>query len=274
MTTTIAWMSQSGTGRRTFYLGADSRGTPFHEGGVTSNSEKKTYASKVTPEIFCLSGDLQWGNNFLRMLVNYLKVGKCSSTLGYIDRPYEFCKQSFANPPRKPICQLEVLYGVRRGAGRTSTFHLFELKHTGAKDSNWSVAAVGLKNVQKNTSSSVFAGGKGGCAHLKHQKWLSGGDQGDVSRTSFWSLCDLVEGKPVNNIDTGGVPQLVKIDQCGCASEVGVYYFGKPTVSGSRVTAPALSTKFWVNENFTHLDPKTMEPWSLGSKYGRRFSAR
>jgi hypothetical protein len=101
------------------------------------------------------------------------------------------------------------------------------------------------------------------------QKWIARGDQGEVARTCFWSLCDLVDGKPRKDILTGGYPQLIKLDQTGNGLAVGVRYYDAPTVYGSRVSVPHLSASVWVDETFTNLNPRSLKPFSNAQRYGR-----
>lgn len=125
MTTVTAWLSVSATGTRTFYLGADSQGTSFQTGNAVSLREKKVFDSACTPEIFALSGDLQWGSSFLRRLLVEVSRGSVGSSLGTKKRVEEFCGLSCANPPAAPICGLEILYGAFLGRAmiEKSAFH-------------------------------------------------------------------------------------------------------------------------------------------------------
>lgn len=270
MTTTASWLSVSGSGKRTFYLGADSLGTAVSGRIEDNRSIKKVCASSATPEVFVFAGDASWGAEFLRG-ASALAHGKQSPPLGTSDRAREVCALRCAKPPRVFVCELDVLYGVREGTGRQSHFRLFQLKHSGVTDEEWSVTAVGEKQLAHKRSTRVYSSGFGGKTYGHHQKWVSSGPQGDVSRTCFWALSDLVEGRPRNNLMTGGVPQLVKLDQSGSGADVGVKFYGRSTLhGGGLVTSPKSMTKFWVDQNFTSLDHDTMQPWSRGQNYERR----
>lgn len=269
MTTTTAWLSVSATGTKTFYLGADSQGTSLRTGQAVSLREKKVFNSASTPEIFALSGDLHWGSSFLRRLLIEIDRGLIGSTLGTKGRAEEFCILSCASPPLVPICELEILYGVRDDANNSAGFLIYRLHHTGSTSSSWQVNQVGVRELGSDMSALVYNSGLGGSANKKRQKWISDGDQGNVARTCFWSLCDLINGIPSRSFMTGGHPQLLKLDQHGFGKVVGVKFNGVPTVYGRRTTAPQSFADYWVDENFTQLDPKTLEKYKHGQRYGR-----
>lgn len=274
MTTTTAWLSVSATGTRTFYLGADSQGTSLQTSQAVSLREKKVFNSASTPEIFALSGDLHWGSSFLRRLLIEIDRGLIGSSLGTRRRAEEFCRLSCASPPLVPICKLEILYGVRDDASKSADFLIYRLHHTGSASSSWQVNQVGVRELGSDMSALVYNSGLGGSANKKRQKWISDGDQGNVARTCFWSLCDLINGIPSRSFMTGGHPQLVKLDQHGSGKVVGVKFNGVPTVYGRRTTAPQSFAHHWVDENFTQLDPKTLEKYKHGQRYGRGVQGR
>ncbi len=274
MTTVTAWLSVSGTGEKTFYLGADSQGTSLQSGQAVSMREKKVSESACTPEIFALSGDLQWGQSFLRQLLKEIRRNSFRSSLGTKKRASEFCGLSCANPPMVPSCELEILYGVRGDAKMSSDFKMYRLHHAGRVGSNWNVSQVGESGLKSKKSAHVYSSGLGGRANKARQKWIAEGDQGDVAQTCFWSLCDLVNGIPSNSFMTGGHPQLVKLDQNGVGQAVGVKFNGVPTVYGRRTTNPQCFAGVWVDENFTHLNPETLEKYSQAQRYGRGVSGR
>lgn len=274
MTTTTAWLSVSATGTRTFYLGADSQGTSLQTGQAASLHEKKVFDSACTPEIFTLSGDLRWGSSFLRRLLNEISRGSVESSVGTKKRAEEFCRLPCASPPLAPSCELDILYGARGDANKSADFQMYRLHHAGNTSSNWKVDQVGERGLSSEKSALVYSSGLGGCANKDRQKWISEGDQGTVARTCFWSLCDLINGIPSNSFMTGGHPQLVKLDQHGCGKVVGVKFSGVPTVYGRRTTAPHSFANYWVDENFTQLDPKTLEKFKNGQRYGRGDQGR
>ena len=274
MTTVTAWLSVSATGKRTFYLGADSQGTSFQTGQAVSLREKKVFDSTCTPEIFALSGDLQWGQSFLRQLLKEIRRNAIRSLLGTKERAEEFCELPCATLPMVPICELEILYGARCDTKTSADFQMYRLHHTGRVGSSWSVNHVGESELNSLTSEHVYSAGLGGCANKKRQKWITEGDQGNVARTCFWSLCDLVNGIPSKSFMTGGHPQLVKLDQHGFGHAVGVKFNGVPTVYGRRTTNPQSFAEFWVDENFTQLNPETLEKYSQAQRYGRGKSGR
>jgi hypothetical protein len=274
MTTITAWLSVSGTGTRTFYLGADSQGTSPETGKPISNHVKKLFVSDATAETFAFAGDVNWGEHFLRNLCLAIKAGKLSAPVASIDRVVEFSKQSFAKLPQRPNCGLEVLYAARSGDGLESEFHLYHLLHEGTSPSSWQICRRGTQELASTKSNLVHSSGLGGKPHAGRQRWIASGPQGDVARTSFWSLCDLVNGVPRNDLMTGGFPQLTKLDQAGTGLAVGVKYHGLPTVYGRTVTTPSAAAGVWVDHNFTQLDPKTLEPYSKTQLYARRESGR
>jgi len=274
MTTTIAWLSVSATGTRTYYLGADSQGTSIQTGQAVSLREKKVFNCVSTPEIFTLSGDLSWGQSFLRRLLTKIDRGLVGASLGTKIRAEEFCKLSCASPPTAPVCELEILYGVRDDANKAANFQLFRLHHAGTASARWQVDQVGVIELGSKKSALVYSSGRGGNANKDRQKWISNGDQGDVARTCFWSLCDLINGIPSTSFMTGGHPQLVKLDQQGCGKAVGVKFNGIPTVYGRRTTEHQSWAQHWVDENFTQLNPKTLEKYKQGQRYGRGLQGR
>jgi len=274
MTTVTAWLSVSATGKRTFYLGADSQGTSLQTGRAVSLREKKVFDSAFTPEIFGLSGDLHWGQHFLRRLLIEIGRGSFLSSIGTQKRAEEFCALACAKPPVAPICALEILYGARGDAEMPTGFQMYRLHHTGSVSSSWKVDQVGNNGLSSEKSSLVYSSGLGGVANKKRQKWISEGDQGNVARTCFWSLCDLVNGIPSNSFMTGGHPQLVKLDQHGCGKAIGVKFNGIPTVYGRRTTNPQSFANVWVDQNFIQLDPETLEKYSQAQRYGRDVSGR
>ena len=274
MTTMVSWLSVSGTGKRTLYIGADSQGTSVTNGAVASNSVRKVWFSSTTPEIFSFSGDVGWGQSFLRTLVAKIKNEQVLASIGSTERAQEISDLACSRPPDSAASALEVFYAVREGTGRSASFHLHQLTHTGNSSDSWAVRAVAIDKLTKGVSTPVFAGGFGGQTSVQRQGWIASGDQGNVARTCFWSLCDLVDGKPRNDIMTGGYPQLVKLDETGTGLVVGVKYHSVPTVFGSRSTNPQQSAKVWVDETFTQLDPRTMKPYSRAQRYGRRQDGR
>lgn len=274
MTTVTAWLSVSATGTRTFYLGADSQGTSFQTGQAVSLREKKVFKSASTPEIFALSGDLSWGQSFLRQLLTEIDRGSVGLSLGTKRRAEEFCRLSCASPSLATICELEILYGVRDDSNIAARFQIYRLHHAGSASARWQVDRVGVNNLGSEKSAHVYSLGRGGKANKDRQEWISGGDQGNVARTCFWSLCDLINGKPSNSFMTGGHPQLVKLDQHGCGKVVGVKFNGVATVYGRRTTDPQSFANYWVDENFTQLDPKTLEKFKSGQRYGRGVQGR
>lgn len=274
MTTITAWLSVSATGTKTFYLGADSQGTSLQTGQAVSLREKKVFASAATPEVFALSGDLNWGSSLLRRLLIEIDRGSVCSSLGTKRRAEEFCGLACAKPKSAPICELEVLYGVRAGENESASFKMFRLHHAGRASSSWHVDQVGADELGGDVSAHVLSSGLGGDANKQRQKWISEGDQGNVARACFWSLCDLINGIPSSSFMTGGHPQLVKLDQHGCGSAVGVKFNGVPTVYGRRTTAPESFANYWVDENFTQLDPKSLEKYKQGQRYGRGVQGR
>lgn len=254
---------------RTFYLGADSQGTSLRTGRAVSLHEKKVFDSSSTPEIFAISGDHNWGSYFLRRLLIEIERGSVGSTPGTQNRAEEFCKLSCASPPQAPICELEVLYGVRTDKNQSAHFQLYRLHHTGTAGASWKVDPVGLRELGSDASTLVYSSGAGGKANKCKQDWIAKGDQGNVARTCFWSLCDLINGVPSKDFMTGGHPQLVKLDQLGCGKVVGVKFNGVPTVYGRRTNAPESFAHYWVDENFTQLDPITLKKYKHGQQYGR-----
>ena len=274
MTTVTTWMSISATGTKTLYFGADSQGTSPFSGQAVSLREKKVFNSLSTPEIFTLSGDLTWGASFLRRLLSEIGNRTLVSPIGSMARANEISALSCARPPTSAICELEVLYGVRSSKNMNAPFKLFRLHHSGAARSKWKVCQVGVDELASDVSTHVYSSGKGGGANKERQVWISKGDQGNVARTCFWSLCDLVKGIPRASYLTGGHPQLVKLDQVGNGNVVGVKYHGVPTVFGRRTTSPQAFASFWVDENFTQLDPMTLKKYSRGQQYGRRKNGR
>ena len=274
MTTLTSWLSVSGAGKQTLYIGADSQGTSATDGAVASHSVRKVWFSSLTPEIFAFSGDVGWGRYFLRTLVTKIKNEQVKSTIGSIERAKAFSELACARPFEGAACELEVLYAGREGTGRSAVFRMYQLCHTGNSSDIWDVHAVAGDRLTSGVSTPVISGGFGRRTNDKHQGWIASGDQGNVARTCFWSLCDLVDGKPRNDIMTGGYPQLVKLDETGAGSVVGVNYHSVPTVFGSRTTNPQRSAKVWVDETFTQLDPRTMEPYSKAQRYGRRQDGR
>lgn len=274
MTTLTAWLSVSATGIKTFYLGADSQGTSLQTGHVVSLREKKVFNSACTPEIFALSGDLQWGQSFLRQLLKEISRDSIRSSLGTQTRAEEFCGLSCAKSPVAPICELEILYGAR-GEGKTSTnFQIYRLHHAGSVNSVWNVSQIGKSELNSEKSAHVYSSGLGGRANKERQKWIAGGVQGNVARTCFWSLCDLVNGIPSKSFMTGGHPQLVKLDKAGVGQAVGVKFNGIPTVYGRRTTNPRSFAELWVDENFTQLNPESLEKYSQAQRYGRGMIGR
>lgn len=274
MTTVTAWLSVSATGKRTLYLGADSQGTSLQTGQAVSLREQKLYASTCTPEIFALSGDLHWGQSFLRQILMEIGRDSIRSFLGSKERAEEFSKLPCANPVLASIRELEILYGVRGDAKMSSGFQMYRLHHAGLVNSTWNVNQIGECELNSHASAHVFSSGKGGYANANRQKWIAGGDQGNVARTCFWSLCDLVNGIPSKDFMTGGHPQLVKLDQCGFGQAVGVKFNGVPTVYGRRTTDPQSFAEYWVDENFTALNPTTLERYRKAQRYGRDKSGR
>jgi hypothetical protein len=274
MTTVTTWLSVSAKGKRTLYLGADSQGTPLQTGQALSFREQKVFASACSPEIFSLSGDLRWGQSLLRQILKEISRDSIRSLLGSKERAEEFSKLPSANPVVAPIYELEILYGVRDDAKMSASFQMYQLHHAGLVNSTWNVNQIGESALNSPTSAHVFSSGLGGCANTCRQKWISGGDQGNVARTCFWSLCDLVNGIPSKEFKTGGHPQLVKLDQSGFGQAVGVKFNGVPTVYGRRTTDPRSFAEFWVDENFTALNPITLERYSKAQRYGRGKSGR
>lgn len=274
MTTITAWLSVSGAGKRTFYLGADSQGTSRQTGQSVSLREKKVFESACTPEIFALSGDLLWGQSFLRQLLKEIARASIRSSPGTKKRAHEFCRLSCANPLADPICELEILYGARRDTQTHADFQMYRMHHDGISGSSWNVSQVGQDGLNSKRSAHVYSSGLGGQANEDRQKWIAKGDQGDVARTCFWSLCDLVNGLPSKTFMTGGHPQLVKLDQHGVGQAVGVKFNGVPTVYGRRSTNPRSFAEVWVDENFTHLNPETLEKHSRAQRYGRGNTGR
>lgn len=274
MTTVAAWLSVSATSMRTFYLGADSQGTSLQTGRAVSLREKKVFDSAVTPEIFALSGDLHWGQHFLRQLLIEIGRGSIRSSIGTLKRAEEFCELTCAKRPVAPICELEILYGARGDVEVPAGFKMYRLHHSGSVSSSWKVEQVGSNELSSEKSSHVYSSGLGGFANKKRQKWISEGDQGNVARTCFWSLCDLVNGIPSNSFMTGGHPQLVKLDQQGCGQAVGVKFNGVPTVYGRRTTNPQSFANSWVDQDFTQLDPESLEKYSQAQRYGRGVDGR
>jgi hypothetical protein len=274
MTTVTAWLSVSATGKRTFYLGADSQGTSLQTGQAVSLREKKVFESVCTPEIFALSGDLQWGQSFLRQLLKEIQRAAIQSSPGTRGRAEEFCGLPCATPLKGPICELEILYGARCDAEGPANFQLYRLHHAGRANSSWSVNQIGENELNSKKSAHVYSSGLGGRANKDRQKCIAKGDQGNVARTCFWSLCDLVNGIPSKSFMTGGHPQLVKLDQRGFGHAVGVKFNGVPTVYGRRTTNPHSFAKFWVDENFTQLNPETLEKYGQAQRYGRSRSGR
>ena len=274
MTTTTSWLAVSGAGRRTFYLGADSQGTVISGNGASNKTIKKVFASNSTPEVFAFSGDASWGSYFIKRLLDKIEKEEVVSELGTIERAREFCSLTCSRPSKNAVCELGVLYGVRAGSGRKSTFRLFELRHSGSIAENWRVKRIAEDKLALERSTRVFSSGLGGSTHVKRQEWIASGDQGDVARTSFWSLCDLVDGKPRNDIMTGGFPQLVKLDESGCGVVVGICYFGTPTVYGQKISLEQNRASVWVNQEFIQLDPRTLKPFKNAQMYGRRDDGR
>lgn len=268
MTTLTAWLSVSAVGASTFYFGADSQGTSLRNGAVSLH-EKKVFDSTCTPEIFALSGDLLWGQFFLRQLLREIRCNAIRSSLGTQKRAEEFCGLPCANPTMTPICELEILYGVRDDTKTATGFQMYRLHHAGRVHSNWNVNQIGQGGLNSKKSAHVYSSGLGGRANKDRQKWIAEGEQGDVARTCFWSLCDLVNGIPSKSFMTGGHPQLIKLDQQGTGKAVGVKFNGVPTVYGRRTTDPQSFADFWVDEHFTQLNPKTLEKYSRAQRYGR-----
>ena len=269
MTTVTAWLSVSATGTRTFYLGTDSQGTSHLTGQAVSLHEKKVFDSGSTPEIFAISGDHNRGSSFLRSLLIEIARGSVASPLGTQRRAEDFCRLSCARVPRAPVCELEVLYGVRADQNQSTHFQLYRLYHAGTAGTGWKVDPVGLRELSSDASTHVYSTGMGGAPNKKRQRWIAEGDQGNVARTCFWSLCDLINGIPSKTFMTGGHPQLVKLDQQGCGNVVGVKFNGVPTVYGRRTTDPQSFAQYWVDENFTQLEPITLEKYKNGQQYGR-----
>ena len=274
MTTLTAWLSVSATGTKTFYLGADSQGTPLQTGHAVSLHEKKVFNSTCTPEIFALSGDLQWGQSFLRQILKEIRRDSIQSFLGTQTRAEEFSRLSCANSPVAPICELEILYGARGEGEISAEFQMYRLHHAGGASSSWNVNQVGGRALNSEKSAHVYSSGLGGPANKERQKWIAGGVQGNVARTCFWSLCDLVNGIPSKSFMTGGHPQLVKLDKDGVGQAVGVKFNGIPTVYGRRTTDPRSFAEFWVDENFTQLNPETLEKYSQAQRYSRGMIGR
>jgi hypothetical protein len=236
--------------------------------------EKKVYDSATTPEIFAISGDHKWGSSFLRSLLIEIDRGSVNTPPGTQRRAEDFCRLSCAGAPRVPVCELEVLYGVRDGENRSANFRLYRLYHAGTAGASWRVDPVGLHELGSQASTLVYSSGLGGGPNKKRQEWIAKGDQGNVARTCFWSLCDLINGIPSSTFMTGGHPQLVKLDQRGCGKVVGVRFNGVPTVYGRRTTEPQSNAHYWVDENFTQLNPKTLDKYKNGQQYGRGDEGR
>ena len=168
-----------------------------------------------------------------------------------------------------PLCELEVLYGARAGDGKASEFRLYQLRHEGSSSGSWKICRLGISELESKSSTLVYSSGLGGRHHGNRQRWIARGDQGAVARTCFWSLCDLVDGVPRDDLMTGGFPQLAKLDHVGSGSAVGVKYHGVPTVYGRRVNTPSEAADVWVDQSFTQLNPETLEPYSRAQRYGR-----
>lgn len=276
MTTITSWMSVSGTGTRTLYLGADSQGSELETGVAVSHNMKKVFASTVTPEIFAFAGDASWGAHFLRNLLVAISRGQLTEPIGTIKRSQEIVALACAKRPPNPACDLAVLYGVRSDTDvdGSDDFRLYRLYHSGRMSSQWDVCRIYETELAGPTSTLLHSGGSGAVSNNKRQGWIAGGDQGDVARTCFWSLCDRIEGVPKEDPLTGGVPQLVKLDQKGSGVAVGVAYHRIATVYGSRVSTPKTAATVWVDENFTQLDPRTLQPFSRAQRYGRPKNSR
>lgn len=272
MTTVTSWMSVD-PGKRTFYLGADSLGSS-ESGEPVSNMEKKVYISPSTAEIFAFSGDVRWGTHFLRELTKKIPVDEFKNPIATLERANEFCAHASARRPINAVTSIEVAYGARHDYNDGYEFRLFLLSCGDQEGDAWSVCRVGEAELASTQSVHVYSGGRGGKEFKKRQKWIAGGDQGQVARASFWTLCDLVDGVPRNDLMTGGFPQLAKIDGTGLASPIGVVYRGVPTVFGSRVSNPGGRAEVWVDENFTHVDPISLEKYSRAQRYARRKHGR
>lgn len=93
-----------------------------------------------------------------------------------------------------------------------TVFQMSRLHHSGHVSSIWNVSPVGVSGLNSKKSALIFSSGLDGQANTDRQKWIAEGDQGDVARTYFWFLCDLVNSMPSKSFMTGGHPQLVKLD--------------------------------------------------------------
>lgn len=272
MTTVTSWMSVD-PGKRTFYLGADSLGSS-KSGEPISNMEKKVYISPSTAEIFAFSGDVRWGTHFLRELTKKIPIDEFKNPIATLERANEFCAHASARRPINAVTSIEVAYGARYEDDAGYEFRLFTLSCGLQEGDTWSAVRIGEDKLASAQSVQVYSGGLGAEVLQKRQKWIADGDQGPVARTSFWTLCDLVDGVPRNDLMTGGYPQLAKIDSVGPASPVGVVYHGVPTVFGSRVSNPASCAEVWVDESFTQLEPTSLKKYRKAQRYGRRANGR
>lgn len=273
MTTVTSWMSVSGTGRRTFYLGADSLGSSI-SGAPISNMVKKVFHSPSTAEMFAFSGDVEWGTYFTSRIIERISRGELKSPIATEERAYEFCAHSSARCPRNAITDIEIVYGARHGDDAECEFRLFLLSCRIHENDSWKIRRVGEDKLTSPKSVQVYSGGLGGSEVGLRHKWIIGGDQGDVARASFWTLCDLVDGVPRKDLMTGGFPQLTKIDCSGPAHPVGVKYHCIATVFGRPVSSPKDSADFWVDESFTALNPTSLKTFSSAQRYGRPKNGR
>ena len=212
---------------------------------------------------------LGWGRHFLRELTKKIPFGEFNNPTATVERANEFCAHASARRPINAFTGIEVAYGARHEDNNGYEFRLFLLSCGGQEGDAWSVCRVGEDELASTQSVHVYSGGLGGKEFQKRQKWIVGGDQGQVARASFWTLCDLVDGVPRNDLMTGGFPQLAKIDSTGSASPIGVVYRGVPTVFGSRVSDTGGRAEVWVDENFTQVHPISLKKYSRAQRYAR-----
>lgn len=255
MTSIAATISLDQRGPSAIYIISDSRITWGNKHSHW-DAGRKTYASKISPDVFGFFGDAFFPSMILGQIVDQIDLGLLfvGDTSAY-ERHKKYIslfKSSIGRAKKTPIVNFSIIHASRDGEFMDSSFKLWKTCYN-AENKTWNDEEI---IINSNESALLLSGGSGKSTIEKTQNLYNSSPIKGTSRSVIMSFCDSIRSQ----IDplSAPPPQLVGIWRKGSGQSFGIIYNKRRFIGGIEAQSAQDYPKIqWFNEKFERCDGKT-----------------
>lgn len=254
MTSLAVAVAKDSRGPCGLYILTDSRIT-WNSPQTRWDAGCKTFASKVSPDIFAYCGDAYFAPMILSQAINLFELGlPATQALSAQERHgliLGAMKRSMASVTFKNPVDTTFFHGSRSHELMKSRFHMWRSTYH---------PATGLWEEKEYTilyqSYLVTTDGTGRTAVRSSMTAQADSLAGSTSRSVVYAFCQSLAGKA--DPYSGGPPQMVGLWRNGVGRNFGMYWDDRPFVGGMEVSRPiAPEALACFNGMFERCDPNT-----------------